>query len=103
MNLKLKELRLIKGFSQQEIADYLHCTAVTYSRYENGSRSPSPDLLVKLADYFNVTLDYLLNRENISENGLTQYEISLINASRKADERAKEDALNLLLSHITDI
>lgn len=103
MNLKLKELRLIKGISQQEIADYLHCTSVTYSRYENGSRSPSLDLLVKLADYFDVTLDYLLGRENISENGLTKYEIDLINASRKSDKRAKEDALNLLLSHINDI
>lgn len=103
MNLKLKELRLIKGFSQQEIADYLHCTAVTYSRYENGNRSPSPDLLVKLADYFDVTVDYLLGRENISENGLTQYEINLVNASRKTDKRAKEDALHLLLSHIDDV
>lgn len=102
MNLRLKELRQIKGISQQEIADYLHCTAVTYSRYENGSRSPSLDLLVKLADYFDVTLDYLFERENISENGLTQYEINLINASRKADNRAKEDALNLLLSHIIE-
>lgn len=102
MNLRLKELRQIKGISQQEIADYLHCTAVTYSRYENGSRSPSLDLLIKLADYFDVTLDYLFERENISENGLTQYEINLINASRKADNRAKEDALNLLLSHIIE-
>lgn len=103
MNLKLKELRLIKGISQQEIADYLHCTAVTYSRYENGNRSPSLDLLVKLADYFDVTIDYILGRENISENGLTQYEINLVNASRKADERAREDALLLLLSHINNI
>lgn len=103
MNLKLKELRLIKGISQQEIADYLHCTSVTYSRYENGNRSPSLDLLVKLADYFDVTLDYLLGRENISEKGLTKYEIDLINASRKSDKRAKEDALNLLLSHITEV
>ena len=78
-------------------------TSVTYSRYENGNRSPSLDLLVKLADYFDVTLDYLLGRENISEKGLTKYEIDLINASRKSDKRAKEDALNLLLSHITEV
>lgn len=99
MELKLKELRQLKGLSQQELADYLHCTAVSYSRYENGSRTPSLELLVQLADYFDVTLDYLLGRQNISEQGLTQYEVSLIEASRKADDRAKEDVLNLLALH----
>lgn len=99
MNLRLKELRIIKNISQQEIADYLHCTTASYSRYETGSRMPSADLLVKIADYFDVTLDYLLGRENISENGLTQFETDLINAARKADGRAKDDALKLLLFH----
>ena len=62
MTLKLKEIRTIKGYSQQEVADYLGCTAVSYSRYESGNRSPSLEMLIKLADYFDVTIDYLLGR-----------------------------------------
>lgn len=99
MNLKLKEIRSIKGLSQQAVADYLHCSAVSYSRYETGSRSPSLDLLIKMAECFDVSLDYLLGMNKISEQGLTQYEVSLIEASRKADDRSKEDALLLLEAH----
>lgn len=102
MELKLKEIRQIKGISQQAVADYLHCSAVSYSRYETGNRSPSPDLLVKMADFFDVTVDYLLCRQQISEHGLTQYETSLINASRKADDRARKDALQILISHAVE-
>ena len=99
MDLKLKEIRTLKGYSQQEVADRLHCSAISYSRYETGNRSPSYDILVKIADFFDVTVDYLLGREHISENGLTPYEVSLVEASRKADDRAKNDALKLLVSH----
>lgn len=99
MPFKFKEIRMLKGYSQQEVADYLHCTAVTYSRYENGNRNPSLDLLIKIADLFDVSVDCLLNRENISPQALTNYELSLIEASRNADERAREDAIIILQSH----
>lgn len=99
MKLKLKELHQIKGLSQQEVADYLHYSAVSYSRYETGNRSPSLDLLIKMADCFDVTLDYLLDRQHISEQGLITYEVSLIEAARKADDRAKEEALQILILH----
>lgn len=99
MTLKFKEIRTIKGYSQQEVADYLHCSAVTYSRYETGNRNPSLDLLIKIADLFDVSIDCLLDREHISPQALTNYELTLIDAARKADERAKEDSLTLLLAH----
>ena len=99
MKLKLKELRLLKGYSQQEVADYLHCSAVSYSRYETGNRYPSIDMLVLIADFFDVTLDYLTGREHKSPEILTTYEASLIDAARQADDRAREDALNFLKSH----
>ena len=102
MELKFKEIRQIRGISQQTVADYLHCSAVSYSRYETGNRSPSPDLLVKMADFFDVTVDYLLGRQQISEQGLTQYETSLIDPSRKADDRARKDALQILISHAVE-
>lgn len=96
MKLKLKELRSIKGVTQRKIADELFCSIESYSRYEKGHRNPSLELLVQMADYFDVTTDYLLGRENISAQALTEYEMKLIEAARKADDRAKKDALNLL-------
>ena len=70
-----------------------------YSRYETGSRQPSIDILIQLADIFGVTVDYLLGRQDIEDSTLSEYELSLLIASRKADERAKQDALNMLLAH----
>lgn len=99
MTLKLKEIRTIKGYSQQEVADHLGSTAVSYSRYESGNRSPSLEMLIKLADYFDVTIDYLLGRNTGVPQALSNYESSLVEAARKADDRAKEDAINILLAH----
>lgn len=96
MKLKLKELRTIKGVTQEKVADELYCSYVSYSRYENGHRNPPLELLVPMADYFNVTLDYLFGRENISAQALTEYEMKLIEAARKADDRARKDALDIL-------
>ena len=46
------------------IAEYLGVSQNTYSQYENGVISISPEMLVKLADYFHVSVDYLLGRTN---------------------------------------
>lgn len=98
--MRLKELRLQKGFTQRQIADYIGCLPSVYSRYENGDREPSIEVLILLSRFLGVTIDYLVGNEVAdSSNELTSYEISLINASREADDRAREDALNMLLSH----
>lgn len=60
---KLKQLRLQQQKSQQELADFLQTTRATYSNYERCVREPSGETLIKLADYFGVTTDYLLGRE----------------------------------------
>lgn len=98
--MRLKELRLQKGFTQRQIADYIGCLPSVYSRYENGDREPSIEVLILLSRFLGVTIDYLVGNEVAdSSNELTFYEISLINAAREADDRAREDALNMLLSH----
>lgn len=61
---KLKELRKSKNVLQKDLATYLGVTDVTYSRYEKGVRQPDFDTLTKLAEYFNVTTDYLLGNES---------------------------------------
>lgn len=49
-----------KGVSQEEVANFLGVSRVTYTRYENGTRSPDKETLVKLANYFEVSTDFLL-------------------------------------------
>jgi transcriptional regulator with XRE-family HTH domain len=60
--LKLKELRISKKVSQDEVATYLGITQQAYANYERGARNPDPETLSKLADYFSVTTDYILGR-----------------------------------------
>lgn len=67
--MRLRELRLSRDIPQKVIADYLGCSTVVYSRYETGSREPSMDTLARLADYYNVTIDYLTGNSDIPRNG----------------------------------
>lgn len=97
--MNLKAIRKSKKMTQREISDILCCSPVVYSRYETGERQPSIDMLIKLADLFNVSVDFLIGREDVAEQGLSEYEIKLVSASRSADERARNDALNLLVSN----
>ena len=60
---RLKELRMQKGLSQQKLGDMIGVTKVSICGYENGTRVPTIDNLVKLADNLNTTVDYLLGRE----------------------------------------
>ncbi len=58
--IHLKELRQNKGVSQQTVADYLEITRQAYSNYENGNRDPDNETLLKLAEFFGVSVDALL-------------------------------------------
>lgn len=60
--MRLKELRKAKGISQLKLALDLNTNQNTISRYENGQREPGIHELIQLADYFNVSVDYLLER-----------------------------------------
>ena len=62
--MKLKALRLKEGKTQQEVANALHCTAMSYSRYERGKREPDIATLWRI----DVTLDDLLGREYSKAN-----------------------------------
>lgn len=59
---RLKQLRIEKGKTQKEMAKDLGTTDVSIGRYEAGTREPKTDILNALADYFDVTTDYLLGR-----------------------------------------
>ena len=64
MEFRLKKLRKEKGVSQLKLALDLNMNQNTISRYENMEREADYETLIKFADYFGVSLDYLLGRTN---------------------------------------
>ena len=82
LNIRLKELRMSHSMTQVDFAEKLSVTKQTVSNWENNNIQPSIDMLVKIADYFNVSTDYLLGREDgvkINADGLTADQIAHIN------------------------
>lgn len=63
----IRSLRVDKGFTQKQIAQYLGISQNTYSQYEIGVLNYPVDVLIKLAEFYNVSVDYLLGRTNIKE------------------------------------
>ena len=63
--LRIKELREEKNISQLELAKKLNLTQQSISLYEKGDREPSIDVLKSIANFFNVSLDYLLGKSDI--------------------------------------
>lgn len=64
--MRLKELRTQRGISQLKLAMDLHMNQNSISRYENGQREADYKTLILLADYFDVSIDYLLGRTDNS-------------------------------------
>lgn len=62
--MRLKELRKEKNITQIKLAMELNMSQNTISRYETGEREAGYNELIKIADYFNVSIDYLLGRSN---------------------------------------
>lgn len=60
---RLKQSRQMRAFTQQQIADLLDITINSYQKYEQGTRSPSFDILIKIADLYDVSIDWLLGRD----------------------------------------
>lgn len=60
----LIEQRKLNKLTQRQVADYLQIAQPSYIRYENGTAEPSLNNLVKLADLFDVSVDFLLGRKD---------------------------------------
>ena len=59
---KLKSLRKSEGLTQAELSEKLNIGRVNYTRYENGSVRPDYETVIKIADYYKITLDELFDR-----------------------------------------
>ena len=59
---KLKELRLTDGLTQQQLANELNISRVNYTRYETDKARPDYETLIKIADFYDISLDDLFDR-----------------------------------------
>jgi len=67
MQLRIRDLREDKDLTQKELADYLMCDQSLYSKYERGERPLPLEHAARLADFYGVSVDYLLCRTNIKK------------------------------------
>ncbi|BAK27040.1 helix-turn-helix domain-containing protein [Streptococcus gallolyticus] len=100
---RLKALRKEAGYpNQTSIAKELHISQQTYSQWESGKRNPSKSTLETLADFFNVSTDYLLGKTDIKErnennsiestaNVLFRTTVKDLNLTPEQEEQLKKD------------
>lgn len=64
---RIRDLREDKDLTQQKMGEILSCSQRVYSNYERGELDIPTEILIKLADFHNVSVDYILNRTNKKE------------------------------------
>lgn len=102
---RIAELRKEKHLHQIGLAVKINVSQYTISAYETGRQQPSADMLVTLADFFNVSVDYLLGRSNIrnladyyTEGNLSESEIKMLNSFRELSKEKQQQALGILFA-----
>lgn len=91
--LRLKELRDQKRLNQQGLAIKLNVAQGTISAYEVGTRTPDIQMLIRFADFFDVSVDYLVGRSDVKKqiqsSDLSQDELDHIYAYRQLSKEKK--------------
>ncbi len=94
---RLKELRLAKGLTQQELGEQINVTKVSICCYEKGTRTPTVDTLIDLSNVFNVDYSYFLGGDSFVKSpnkkhalSMANEEIELILELRKNEELYKK-------------
>lgn len=64
---RIQDLRIDSDLSQKKIGEILHISQRSYSHYETGSRNIPIEMLIRLADYYDTTIDYLVGRNDNKE------------------------------------
>lgn len=97
----LRQLRSEKNISTYKLADILHVSRSSISNYETGIRTPSYELLVEIANFFNVSIDYLLGRTNdrrTADQILEEY--SVIADVRNLDKYQKDFIVDFIKTYL---
>ena len=82
LSIKLKTLRQQAGMTQRQLGERIGTTKATISYYELSERTPSPEMLIKLANVFHVSTDFLLGIETaertLEVSGLSEENVRLV-------------------------
>lgn len=93
---KIKELRLENNITQEDLAKQVGVSTSMIGMYETGARKPSYEVLIKMANYFNVTTDHLLgkSKQRVSNEKLQEWdnEVDIKNLTKEA--KALDDAVD---------
>lgn len=101
---RIKELRLEKNLTMQELADKFDITKSRVNMWENNGTVPRMDVLIKLASYFGVTTDYLLGNDDTSEISSDNKRLSYLQRNLgKLNDKELEQAEGMLRAVFQDI
>lgn len=101
---RIRELRKNKSLSQEQLADKLGVTKQAVSQMERGARKPSVTMLEALCDFFNVSTDYLLGKEDVTIRIIDRDGIrKLDSANSEVDRIAKIIRDNPTMHNLFDI
>ena len=91
----LKKLRILNQKSQKEVAEQINISAPAYFKYENNESKPTIENLKKLADYYNVSVDYLIGRSFSGDVGyLNEKQRSALEILKLLNERNLEKVVS---------
>ncbi len=84
MIIKITDLRKERSISQKELAKYLNVSQAQISKYESGANEPDLATLIKIADFFNISIDELLGHNKPNYLNLSQKDLDEINLLLKS-------------------
>lgn len=101
--LRIKELRNSKGVSQQKLAEALGVSRSTVAMWETGNSEPDSEMLITIANYFDVSVDYLLGKteqknpaaKNDNEIGFDDFTYAMYNESKELSDEKKQQLLEM--------
>lgn len=103
--MRLKELRIKKNLRQEDVAQMLGVERSTYTKYESGASRPKNEILIELSNFYNVSVDYILETTDKKEkptpmegDGLNEEQLELIRRYDAATPELRAAALAVLRS-----
>lgn len=88
-NIRLKELRILKGITQKELSTAIDMCAENYQRVEKGNTKPNYKHLIALADYYEVSIDWITGRTDNPDLNKVDVSVDLSRKIKKSPKKPK--------------
>jgi transcriptional regulator with XRE-family HTH domain len=93
---RLRYCRINNNLTGREVATKLNISAPQVSQYENGTHSPSYDILIALSNIYNVSLDYIITGKHILSNDLNSDDFKLLQKFKRVSVNTQKIIINIL-------